>query len=76
MRIPFSSIGFQENDGIAEMGMIVYRWIASANERHIFQQFLQTEFGKCKPSQAQDILLEGVQSKTTVPNSIYDCRKI
>ena len=64
MRIPFSSIGFQENDGIAEMGMIVYRWIASANERHIYPAIPPNwNMGNAKPSQAQDILLEGVQSK-------------
>ena len=64
MRIPFSSIGFQENDGIAEMGMIVYRWIASANERHIYPAIPPNwNMGNAKPSQAQDIPLEGVKSK-------------
>lgn len=64
MRIPFSSIGFQEKDGIAEMGIIVYRWIAYANERHIYPAIPPNwNMGNAKPSQAQDILLEGVQSK-------------
>ncbi len=64
MRIPFSSIGFQDNNGIAEMGMIVYRWIASANERHIYPAIPPNwNMGNAKPSQAQDIILEGVESK-------------
>ena len=64
MRIPFSSIGFQENNGIATMGMIVYRWIAATNERHIYPAIPPNwNMGNAKPSQAQDILLEGVVSK-------------
>ncbi|MBO6793815.1 MAG: carbohydrate binding family 9 domain-containing protein [Balneolaceae bacterium] len=64
MRIPFSSIGFQSNNGVAEMGMIVYRWIASANERHIYPAIPPNwNMGNAKPSQAQDVLLEGVKSK-------------
>ncbi len=31
MRIPFSSLGFQDQDGHVEMGMIVYRFIARRN---------------------------------------------
>lgn len=64
MRIPFSSIGFQDNNGITEMGMIVYRWIASANERHIYPAIPPNwNMGNAKPSQAQDVLLEGVASR-------------
>ena len=64
MRIPFSSIGFQEKNGVAEMGMIVYRWIASSNERHIYPAIPPNwNMGNAKPSQAQDIVLEGVVSK-------------
>ncbi len=64
MRIPFSSIGFQDNNGIAEMGMIVYRWIASANERHIYPAIPPNwNMGNAKPSQAQDVILEGVVSR-------------
>jgi len=64
MRIPFSSIGFQNNDGITEMGMIVYRWIASSNERHIYPAIPPNwSMGNAKPSQAQDVILKGVESK-------------
>lgn len=64
MRIPFSSIGFQDNNGIAEMGLIVYRWIADANERHIYPAIPPNwNIGNAKPSQAQDVILEGVESR-------------
>jgi len=64
MRIPFSSIGFQDNNGVAEMGMIVYRWIAASNERHIYPAIPPNwNMGNAKPSQAQDVILEGVESR-------------
>lgn len=64
MRIPFSSIGIQENDNITEMGIIVYRWITKKNERHIYPAIPPNwNLGNAKPSQAQDVILEGVKSK-------------
>ncbi len=64
MRIPFSSIGIQENDNIAEMGIIVYRWITKLNERHIYPAIPPNwNLGNAKPSQAQDFILQGVRSK-------------
>ena len=36
IRIPFSSLGFQDDNGRVEMGMIVYRWMAHNNHRYIF----------------------------------------
>tara|TARA_R110000868_G_scaffold304437_16_gene565264 strand:+ start:41312 stop:43549 length:2238 start_codon:yes stop_codon:yes gene_type:complete len=67
MRIPFSSIGFQSSEGVAEMGLIVYRWIAFHNERHIFPDIPPNwEQGNIKPSQAQDVIISGVDSKRPV----------
>lgn len=44
--------------------MIVYRWIASSNERHIYPAIPPNwNMGNAKPSQAQDVVLEGVQSR-------------
>ena len=65
MRIPFSSIGIQVNQSnITEMGIIVYRWITTKNERHIYPAIPPNwNLGNAKPSQAQDVKLEGVQSK-------------
>lgn len=64
MRIPFSSIGFQSSEGVAEMGLIVYRWIAYHNERQIYPAIPPNwERGEIKPSQAQDITLTDVEAK-------------
>ncbi len=67
MRIPFSSIGFQSVDGVAEMGLIVYRWIAFHNERHIYPAIPPNwEQGNIKPSQAQDIIITGVDAEKPI----------
>lgn len=67
MRIPFSSIGFQSSDGIAEMGLIVYRWLTHHNERHIYPAIPPLwEDGNIKPSQAQDVIIKGADSKKPV----------
>lgn len=67
MKIPFSSIGFQSSDGVAEMGLIVYRWIAFHNERQIFPAIPPNwDRGEIKPSQAQDIIITGVDSKNPI----------
>ncbi|MEQ9278311.1 MAG: DUF5916 domain-containing protein [Balneola sp.] len=67
MRIPFSSIGFQSSDGIAEMGLIVYRWLTHHNERHIYPAIPPLwEDGNIKPSQAQDVIITGADSKKPV----------
>ncbi len=56
MRIPFSSLGFQVNDGVTQMGVIVYRWIASLNERHVFPDIPPNwSMSHLKPSQSQTI---------------------
>lgn len=64
MRIPFSSIGFQlDDDGNAEMGIIIYRYIASLNERHIYPAIEPNwNLGMAKPSQALDVQLSGVEA--------------
>lgn len=67
MRIPFSSIGFQSSDGVAEMGLIVYRWLSHHNERHIYPAIPPNwDEGKIKPSQAQDIIITGVGSEKPI----------
>ncbi|MFQ5570392.1 MAG: DUF5916 domain-containing protein [Rhodothermales bacterium] len=64
MRIPFSSLGFQDIDGRVEMGLITYRLIARKNERVTYPAIppnWSMAFGK--PSVAQDVVLEGVYSQ-------------
>lgn len=67
MRIPFSSLGFQDDQGRVEMGLIVYRWMAHNNHRYIFPDIPPNwEQGKNKPSVAQDVIFEGVYSRKPV----------
>lgn len=67
IRIPFSSLGFQDEDGRVEMGMIVYRWMGHNNHRYIFPDIPpHWENGSHKPSVAQDVVLEGVYSRKPV----------
>ncbi len=68
MRIPFSSLGFQDDDGNVEMGLSVYRLIADKNERHIFPG-IPPDWGFlsfAKPSKITRVSLEGVHSRSPV----------
>ncbi len=68
MRIPLSSLRFQEKDGKVIMGMSVWRTIISKQEWHVFP-LLSNEFGTFgvwKPSQAQKIVLEGMKRSNPV----------
>ncbi len=67
MRIPYSSLSFQEKDGLIEMGMITYRLIARKGERHIYPLIPPNwSMGFAKPSQAQKVILENVRSKKPI----------
>ena len=63
MRIPFSSLRFEEKDGQTVMGITAYRWIARKFEMDIFplvpEKFLF--WGAFKPSQTQEVLFEGIK---------------
>ena len=64
MRIPFSSLGFQEEDGRVIMGMAVMRYTASKNEMFIFPP-IEPDWGFwswLKPSQLQKVTFENIQS--------------
>ena len=64
MRIPYSSLSFQEIDGKVEMGMTVYRFIARKGERHVYPWIpANWSLGYAKPSQARKVTMEGIQSK-------------
>ncbi len=65
MRIPISSLRFQEEEGRVTMGLIMWRWIPHANEIQIFPS-IPPEFGQFsfwKPSKAQDVIFEDIQGK-------------
>jgi hypothetical protein len=68
MRIPFSSLRFQDNDGRVEMGLIAYRWFAVNTSVATFPP-IPPNWGFWsfqKPSQAQKIVLEGVYERNPV----------
>ncbi len=68
MRIPFSSLQFQENNGIAEMGLIVWRAIASKNETDTWP-LIANEWGdwsNFKPSMARQIRLRNIKSSKPI----------
>jgi hypothetical protein len=63
IRIPFSSLRFQEINGEVRMGLIVQRWIPAKNETDIFPA-IPPDWGQTsamKPSQAQEVVLRGVK---------------
>lgn len=67
MRIPFSSLGFQDQGGQVTMGLIVYRLIARKNERQLFPAIPPNwDLAFAKPSQARRVVLEGVQGRRPV----------
>jgi hypothetical protein len=63
MRIPFSSLRFEEEEGQTVMGITAYRWIARKFEMDIFplipEKFLF--WGAFKPSQTHGVLFEGIK---------------
>ena len=65
VRIPFSSLGFQSNDGNVVMGLTVTRQVSRLNERVTFPA-IDRKYEFRQPSVAQDVLLTGVRSSKPV----------
>ena len=64
VRIPFSSLRFQEAEKII-MGLITWRYIPRKNEIDIYPAIPPNwELSFLKPSVAQDIAIEGIKSKS------------
>jgi hypothetical protein len=64
MRIPFSSLRFQETDGITEMGMIVYRIVPNGRLMDIYPD-IPPDWGFwsfAKPSKAKDVTFVGIKN--------------
>ena len=62
IRIPFSSLRFQDVNGVVKMGLITYRWMPAYNEADIFPA-IPPNWGQVsfmKPSQSQEVILHGV----------------
>ncbi len=68
IRIPFSSLRFQETDGKVIMGMSIWRQISSKQEWNNFPDISNEfgNFGVWKPSQAHKIILKGIKRKNPV----------
>ena len=65
IRIPLSSLRFQDEDGRAVMGITFFRWIAHKNESAVFPA-IPAHWGQLsawKPSQAQEIEFHGLFAK-------------
>ena len=73
MRIPFSSLRFQDDNGKIQMGLLINRSISHRNELDTYPA-ADPKYGRYspnKPSLAQTIQLEGVKSKKPVYISPY-----
>jgi hypothetical protein len=66
MRIPFTSLGFQDVDGRVVMGLEVYRYIGRKAERHMFPDIPPSAGYIVKPSRMQTVVLEGVHRRQPV----------
>ncbi|UCH10836.1 MAG: carbohydrate binding family 9 domain-containing protein [Fidelibacterota bacterium] len=67
MRIPFSSLRFQNAGGEVVMGVIAYRTIGRKEERIVFPGIPpKWRSSTLKPSQARDVSLHGVHSSKPV----------
>jgi len=65
LRIPFSSVLFQANDGQVVMGVSMMRNISRKNERHVYPAISpdQGNSAHSKPSQMRKIILQGLQEQ-------------
>ena len=62
IRIPLSSLRFQQKDGQVSMGLIAWRWMPAKNEISIFPAIPPNwgQFSFLKPSQAKEIVFKGL----------------
>jgi hypothetical protein len=63
IRIPLSSLRFQEINGEVRMGLTIERWIPAKNETDVFPA-IPPNWGQTsimKPSQAQEIIFHGIK---------------
>jgi hypothetical protein len=65
VRIPLSSIRFQERDGRVVMGLTLMRWITRKNESDVFPAIPPNwgDMSTWKPSQAQEVEFEGLRAR-------------
>ncbi|MCH7658525.1 MAG: carbohydrate binding family 9 domain-containing protein [Bacteroidetes bacterium] len=68
MRIPISSLRFQDVNGVTTMGLIVWRFIPHKNEAIVFPAIHPRygDWAMIKPSEAEDVIFNGIKSKKPV----------
>lgn len=67
MRVPFSSLRFQDQGGRVVMGIILQRKIARRTERLVFPPVPSiADWAFLKPSLAQKIVLEGIRPRSPI----------
>jgi hypothetical protein len=67
MRIPLSSLRFQDINGKVTMGLIVWRWLAKTSELYSYPPIHQNwDISFLKPSQAATVILEGIKSSRPI----------
>ncbi len=67
MRIPFSSLRFQDRDGRVVMGLMTWRWISHKSELQSFPEAPpKWFFSQFKPSIMQDVAFDGITSRKPV----------
>ncbi len=72
MRIPLTSLRFQNDDGRVVMGMTVSRWIARKNEAATFPALDPSlNSAQFKPSAARDVALHNVETRSPIYTTAY-----
>ncbi len=66
MRIPISSLRFQQENGIVKMGIIIQRWIPEKNEMDVFPSIPPDwgTFSVLKPSKANEVIFHDIQPQS------------
>lgn len=73
IRIPISSLRFQDNNGITTMGLIVWRFIPHKNESIMFPAIhpKHGNWAMMKPSRAENVIFKGIKPKKPIYISPY-----
>ncbi len=68
IRIPISSLRFQEENNEAIMGLILWRWIPHKDEMQLFPAIdpKYGEFASMKPSKAREVIFKDIKSKKPI----------
>jgi hypothetical protein len=70
IRIPFSSLGFQKQSDLVKAGLIAFRYIGRKDEIILFPK-IESEWNFTTPSQAQEVILEGIISQKPIYGTPY-----